>query len=69
MNGIVSVEPRRSDWTAQQILAWMDSFRALVLDAQPPDINGRAVYDRVRDADPMRRIPLGHGSDGSAGRP
>lgn len=68
MNHFDSAVPPGSDWTAQQVLAWMDSFRALILEAQPPGIDGRNAYDRIRDADPMRRVHTGHVGKGSTDR-
>lgn len=59
MNNPGSPRPPESDWTAQQVLAWMDSFRALVLQAQPLAIDGRPPYDTIRDADPMRTVRTG----------
>lgn len=69
MNRFDGAVPSGTDWTAQQILAWMDSFRALVLQAQPPGTDGRHAYDRIRAADPMRRVRTGQVCDGSGERP
>ena len=46
--------PPGTRWTAEQVMAWMDSFRDLILSTE----KGDQPYDRVRRADPMRQIFL-----------
>ena len=41
-------------WTAEQVMAWMDSFRELILNTT----EGDDPYDRLRRADPMRQANL-----------
>ena len=60
MNHFDSARPPGSDWTAQQVLTWMDSFRALMLEGVSPGVDGLRPYDRIRDADPMRSVRTGH---------
>ena len=69
MSRFDSAVPPGTDWTAHQILAWMDSFRAFVLQTQPPGSDGRQAYDRIRDADPTRRVHVGQVAIGSKERP
>ena len=53
MNTDPSELPRHDPpWTAEQVMAWMDSFRELILGSE----KGDRPYDRVRRADPMRQI-------------
>ena len=68
MSHFDSAMPPGTDWTADQILAWMDAFRALVLQTQPPGIDGRPAYDRIREADPTRRVSIGQVAIGSKDR-
>lgn len=42
-------------WSAEQVMEWMDSFRALILECAVTDSAGSSAYDRVREADPSRR--------------
>ena len=39
-------------WTAEQVLGWMDSFRELILSTA----EGDDPYERLRRADPMRQM-------------
>ena len=69
MSRFDSAVPPGTDWTADRILAWMDSFRALVLQTQPPGSDGRPAYDRIRDAHPTRRARIGQVGIESKERP
>jgi len=42
------------EWTAEQVMAWMDSFRELILHTA----EGADRYERLRRADPMRQVNL-----------
>ena len=58
MNAGFSTPPHGADWTAEQVLAWMDSFRALILGARLADGEQGSAYDRIRDEDPSRRVAV-----------
>ena len=58
MNAGFSTPPHGVDWTAEQVLAWMDSFRALILGARLADGEQGSAYDRIRDEDPSRRVAV-----------
>ena len=60
MNLGASAQPPGADWTAEQVLAWMDSFRALILGAGIAEGEGEqgSAYDRIRSEDPSRRVDL-----------
>lgn len=53
-----SAQPPGADWTPEQVLAWMDSFRALILGARIAEDAGErgSAYDRIRSEDPSRRV-------------
>lgn len=52
----VGVASITSSWSVAQTLEWMDSFRHLVLTAQLHETNSLSIYERIRAADPSRRI-------------
>lgn len=56
-----------ADWTAEQILAWMDSFRELVLLSREGAAKERSSYDAIRACDPSRRVEARPG-DPATGR-
>lgn len=59
MTEFESARPAGGDWTAQEVLDWMDSFRALILEGVSPVVDEMRPYDRIRAADPMRRVRPG----------
>lgn len=58
MNAGSSAPLPGADWTAEQVLAWMDSFRALILGAGVADGEHGSAYDRIRSEDPSRRVDV-----------
>lgn len=48
--------PTASGWSVAQTLAWMDSFRHLVLSAHAKGPATPSTYDSIRAGDPSRRV-------------
>ena len=55
-----------TDWTAEQTLDWMDSFRSLILEAGAAEAGIGNAYERIRRSDPMRQVRPMSSSGGSA---
>lgn len=45
-----------TDWTPEQTLDWMDSFRSLILEARAAESGIGSAYERIRRSDPMRQV-------------
>ena len=53
-------------WTPEQTLDWMDSFRALILEAGAGEAGVGSAYERIRRSDPMRQVRPASSSSTSA---
>ncbi len=45
-----------TDWTPEQTLDWMDSFRSLILEARAAEAGIGSAYERIRRMDPLRQV-------------
>lgn len=67
MNTFADRTPASSTgWTPEQTLDWMDSFRALILEAGAVEAGIGSAYERIRRNDPMRQVRPASSSSTSA---